>query len=124
MRYLADTSIWVDFLAFNNPTLGTYLNDDKISIHPYVTAEVALGSLSDRTLIIETMETLPPVEIATHDEVMNLIETEKLYSRGIGYVDMHLLASVMLEKNCLLWTKDKRLLAAAQDFGLGVDFMG
>ena len=124
MMYLADTSIWIDFLAFKYPILSNYLNKGEIYMHPYVVAEVALGSLSDRKGILSFMNGLPLIEMATHEEIMSLIEVQGLYSQGLGYVDTHLLASAMLTPQTLLWTKDKRLLKLATDYGIGVDFMG
>jgi predicted nucleic acid-binding protein len=42
-----------------------------------------------------------------------LLESEQLYGRGLGWVDVHLLASAMLTQ-CSLWTLDKALVKAAK----------
>lgn len=122
--YLADTSIWVDFLRSGDAVLGTTLNQGRICIHPYIIGELALGSLNNRSEILGLLNNLPQSQSATHDEVMDMIKTRKLNSRGIGYVDCHLLASTILTPDTRLWTRDKRLLRLSQDFDVFADIYG
>lgn len=87
-------------------------------MHPFVLGELALGDLRPRRDILMGLEDLPHADMALHDEVMSLIETEHLYARGIGYVDAHLLASTLLTVETLLLTADRRLKETAIDLGV------
>ena len=91
-------------------------------MHPFVVGEIACGSLSgsrsDRASIIDLMRQLPNAPVAENDEVLTFIEHHRLFGKGVGYVDAHLLASTALSHQGSIWTRDKRLLAAAEDLGL------
>ncbi len=95
-----------------------HLSQGQIAIHPFVIAELALGSLRDRTRTLALLDLLPQVRVARINEVRLTIEARHLYSEGIGLTDAHLIASVFLDPPTLLWTKDKRLRKVAE--GLGV----
>jgi predicted nucleic acid-binding protein len=45
---LADTSVWIDHLRSSNRDLQQLLNQGQVAIHPFVIAELALGSLRER----------------------------------------------------------------------------
>lgn len=115
---LADTSIWVDHLRRGDETLARLLEAVQITIHPFIIGEIALGHLRQRQSILESLEALPAVPVAMDDEVRRFIDAEALFGRGIGYVDVHLLASVRLSGDARLWTRDQRLAGVAQDLGL------
>lgn len=51
--------------------------------------------------------------LAEHDEVLRIVSVHALYGKGLGWIDMHLLASALLA-GCTLWTKAKALDAAAE----------
>jgi len=110
---LADTSIWIDHLRQGNADLASWLETGQILIHPAVVAEIALGSLRDRQTVLTSLWLLPRVETASDEEVIGLIERRTLWNRGIGFVDAHLIASVLLSPGTRLWTRDKRLREAA-----------
>ena len=114
---LADTSVWIDHLRRSEARLVALLSDNQVLMHPFVVGEIALGSLARRGAVIEILEELPQVAVATHGEVMALVERERLNGLGIGYVDVHLLASARLA-GAGLWTRDQRLLSAAEKLGL------
>ena len=46
------------------------------------------------------------------DEVLALIENHHLMGTGIGWIDLHLLTSALLN-DVVLWTRDRRLAEAA-----------
>jgi hypothetical protein len=117
---LADTSVWIDHLHSPDPRLSRHLDEAKVLIHPFVIGEVALGHLRRRALVINSLQDLPSVAIATNDEVLRLI-SEQLFGRGIGYVDAHLLAATRLTPDAKLWTHDGRLHRAALDLGLAYE---
>jgi predicted nucleic acid-binding protein len=115
---LVDTSVWIDHLRSKDELLSKCLSAQQIRVHPYVTGELACGHLSQRSAFLELMRNLPHAKIATHDEVLHVIESHGLAGFGLGYVDVHLLASVLLSGGMQLWTRDKRLKAAAHDMGI------
>lgn len=87
-------------------------------MHPYVIGEIALGSIKDRRVLVARLAELSVCDVATHDEVMLLVERHRLFGRGIGYVDAHLLAATLLTSGTRLWTRDRRLGAVAQNIGI------
>lgn len=111
---LVDSSIWIDHLNGSASELPFLLRRRRALMHPMVAGEVALGSLRDRAVWIAEAEELPAAPVASHREMLALIEWGKLFGCGIGYVDAHLLASVRLVENGRLWTRDKRLQAEAE----------
>ena len=110
---LVDTSVWVDHLQRGNPQLAQYLDRREVLAHPFVLGELALGSLRQRTQVLEALSQLPMARTAADGEVLGFIARESLFGKGIGYVDAHLLAAVRLTPGSWLWTLDQRLQAAA-----------
>jgi predicted nucleic acid-binding protein len=115
---LADTSVWIDHLRSSNPEMRKRLNQGQIVIHPFVIAELALGSLQERAKILALLDLLPQVRVAQLSEVRLAIETRRLYSLGIGLIDAHLITSVFINPPSRLWTRDKRLRRAAEGLGI------
>ena len=115
---LADTSIWIDHLRAGNKEMGKLLNQGDIVIHPWIIAELALGSLRERAKTLALLDFLPQVREAQLSEVRVMIEARRLYNLGIGLTDARLIASVFLNPSTLLWTRDKRLRKAAEDLGI------
>jgi len=115
---LADTSVWIDHLRSGNKELRKHLNQGNIVIHPFIIAELALGLLQERTKTLALLDLLPQVRMAQLNEVRLTIEARRLYSRGIGLIDAHLIASVFINPSTLLWTKDKQLRKVAEGFGI------
>ncbi|MCP9798997.1 type II toxin-antitoxin system VapC family toxin [Cyanobium sp. Lug-B] len=114
---LVDTSVWVDHFRSGLPRLATRLQDGEVLIHPWVMGELACGNLRDRVQVLGLLQGLPAAVVASDAEVLLLIERDQLMGRGIGYVDVHLLASARLSR-CRLWTQDRRLAAVAEEQGL------
>ncbi|QOY86120.1 type II toxin-antitoxin system VapC family toxin [Paludibaculum fermentans] len=114
---LVDTSVWIQHLRAGEPKLSALLADGLVVMHPFVLGELACGNLKDRATILSSLGSLPAAQLATHAEVLWLIEDSKLSGRGLGWTDVHLLASSLLSP-CEFWTLDKRLFAAASELGL------
>ena len=95
-----------------------HLNQGQIVIHPSIIAELALGSLQERTKTLALLDLLPQVRVAQLSEVRRMIEARGLYSLGIGLTDAQLIASVFINSSTLLWTRDKRLRKAAESLGI------
>ncbi len=119
MRVLVDTSVWIDHFRQDSPRLRERLEAEQVATHPFVIGELACGNLGRRKEILSHLHALPTVSRAEDDEILLLIEPHGLAGRGLGLIDMHLLASSRLGGHPL-WTHDRRLRAAARD--LGVDF--
>jgi predicted nucleic acid-binding protein len=106
---LADTSIWIDYLRGRNVAMRSLIQNGRIVMHPFVVAEIALGSLQNRHKTLALMEMLRPVQVAQLNEVRRMIEVQSLYSKGIGLTDAHLVASCLITPQTQLWTSDTAL---------------
>jgi predicted nucleic acid-binding protein len=106
---LVDTSIWIDHLRRSNEELSGLLDRREVLSHPFVIGELALGHIRNRDQVVALLLRLPHATAARDNEVLTYIEANELAGTGIGYVDAHLLASVLLTPGSLLWTRDKRL---------------
>jgi predicted nucleic acid-binding protein len=115
---LADTSIWIDHLRSGNKEMRRHLDQGQIVIHPFIIAELALGSLKERTKTLALLDLLPQVRMAQSSELRLMIEARRLYNLGIGLTDAHLIASALIDAPTLLWTRDKRLRQAAEALGI------
>lgn len=119
---LADTSVWVDYFREGNATFSSLLSRGNVLIHPCVIGELAVGNLRDRQFILSSLRELVPTTIASDSDVLEFIDRHRLFGLGIGYVDCHLLASVMLTPGASFWTRDKRLSLVAGQLGLAAAF--
>lgn len=120
---LVDTSIWIDHLRQRDEHLTNLLDQGQVLAHPFVIGELALGNLQNREAILNALQDLPQAPVATADEVLTFIQQNALYGIGIGYIDAHLLAATRLLPGTTLWTRDRRLLAAASRLGVASDFV-
>jgi predicted nucleic acid-binding protein len=109
---LVDTSVWVSHLRSGEPRLGSLLEEGKVVLHPFIVGELACGYLTNRLEILSLLRALPETVLATHDEVIRFIEDQHLMGRGLGYIDVHILAAARLT-GVPLWTEDRQLKAAA-----------
>ena len=118
---LADTSIWIDHLRSGNPAMVNLLAQGQILMHPFIVAELSLGSLRDRQTTLRTLESLLHTNVAHLTEVRHMIEAHALYSRGIGLTDAHLIASCLITPGTRLWTRDAAMKKVAAALGILVD---
>ena len=115
---LVDTSIWIDHLRSPEPKLQQLLVNDEVVSHPFVRLELALGSIANREIVLDDLARLPQVQIAQTDELFGLVEFRKLYRKGIGVTDLHLVASALFDRSIAIWTRDRRLGEIADELGL------
>jgi predicted nucleic acid-binding protein len=115
---LVDTSIWIDHFRTHDSKLATLLDQGDVECHPFIVGELACGGFRQRAEILALLQRLPVVPIAEHDEVLRFVERNRLHSSGLGWIDVHLLASVRLARTTL-WTADRRLRAAARRLEVG-----
>jgi len=109
---LVDTSVWVDHLRRRNATLVGLLEQAQVWTHAYVIGELACGNLSQRDKVLNALTALPQAPVGSHDEVLAFLDAHRLMGRGLGWIDVHLLASAKLAR-LPFWTLDKRLAAVA-----------
>ena len=114
---LIDTSVWVAHLRHGAIGLEALLNGGRVVCHPFIVGELACGNLQNRSEIISLLQTLPGAIRAEPEEIMKFIENYRLMGKGLGYIDIHLLASAMLT-GIPLWTIDKKLNEVAIKLGL------
>jgi len=115
---LADTSIWIDHLRSRDPEMERRLGRGQIAMHPFIVAEIALGSLHNRQKRLDDLEALLKVKVAQLNEVRHMIEAHALYSKGIGLTDAHLIASCLMTPGTQLWTRDRALKNVAGALGI------
>jgi predicted nucleic acid-binding protein len=115
---LVDTSVWVAHLRHGGVGLDTLLTEGQVLCHPFIIGELACGNIRRRSEILTHLQALPQATLAKHEEVLQFIENHRLMGKGLGYVDMHLLASVILTR-VSLWTMDKKLNDIAVKLRLG-----
>jgi predicted nucleic acid-binding protein len=111
---LVDTSVWVEHFCRGVPELARLLDAGLVVCHPFVLGELACGNLKNRREILELLQTLCTCPVASHEEVLSFLEANHLMGRGLGYIDIHLLASAKLS-GLPLWTLDRPLRTAAYD---------
>ena len=109
---LVDTSVWVDHLRKGNKDLAELLLAGDVACHAFVLGELACGNLRGRREIMTLLAALPTLDKAEDGEVLDFIEQHHLMGRGLGLIDVHLLASCRLT-GVALWTRDVRLAEAA-----------
>lgn len=114
---LVDTSVWVAHLRDGNIGLEKLLNKGHAVSHAFISGELACGNLNNRAAILSYLGALPMAATAEDNEVMAFIENHRLMGKGLGYIDMHLLAAALLTDTAL-WTLDKKMGEAAASLGL------
>ena len=114
---LVDTSVWINHLRDGDRHLEKLLLNGEAVCHTYVIGELACGNLKNRREILSLLQALPLMPIVDFSEYLFFIEQHQLNGKGIGFVDIHLLASSKLGQ-VPLWTVDKKLEAASADLDL------
>ena len=114
---LVDTSVWVDHFRVRIEQLGSLIEAEQVFGHPYVTGELAVGDLRDWHAAVSALRALPQAKIASEQSFLDLLAGHNLVASGLGFVDVHLLASCRLG-DTMLWTHDKRLERCAEGLGL------
>ncbi len=114
---LVDTSVWVNYLRDGDEHLKLLLMEGEVMCHTHIIGELACGNISNRKEILSLLQALPKIPQVEFEEYLYFVEHNQLYGKGIGFVDIHLLAAALLDQ-IKLWTADKRLNAAASKFGI------
>ena len=120
---LIDTSVWANHFRSPSVKLVELIDDESAGIHPFVLGELALGNLKNRATVLDYLNRLPQAPLAQESEVHHLLESRRLWSSGLGgtglgWIDLHLLASAAIAGWDLL-TADRAMKKAAEALGLG-----
>jgi len=110
---LVDTNVWINHFRRNDAELVAHLNTGSVACHPYIIGELACGNLKRRREILNLLQSLPSAPVVEHNELLAFIEARKLMGKGLGHIDIHLLAAAVLA-GIPFWTEDKRLARAAE----------
>jgi predicted nucleic acid-binding protein len=114
---LVDTSVWVSHLRDGNVDLEKLLNNGEVVCHPFIVGELACGNLKNRNEILAYLQSLLKTVVAEDEEVLKFIENNQLMGKGLGYIDVHLIASAVLT-DVSLWTFDKTLDKFTKKIGI------
>ena len=120
---LVDTSVWIDYLRAGDAELVRNLQNSLVVMHSMVLGELALGNLENRQRLLSLWQALPVLAPASDAQVLDLIESQQLMGRGIGWIDVHLLTAVSLADGVQLWTRDKRLKTIAENLNLAAQLL-
>jgi predicted nucleic acid-binding protein len=119
---LVDTSVWIRFLAGRGPyarRLDQLLAADRVFGHDLVHGELLIGDRGRaRSALLAAYSEIHRARMVPHKEVVEFVKARKLRGRGIGWVDVHLLASTVVER-CTLWTADAHLADLANELRVG-----
>lgn len=118
---LVDTSVWVSHLREGNSKLERLLTDGDVLCHPFIIGELACGSLKNRSEILTLLNALPKADILDDEEVLLFIKKNNLMGKGLGLIDIHLLASAVLSE-AALWTLDAKLKHEAHILGMSCEY--
>jgi predicted nucleic acid-binding protein len=121
---LVDSSVWIDHFRSAVPLLQELIIERNVMSHPFVVGELAMGSIRDREIAIRSLSRLPRALVMDDDDVLALIARLKIYARGLGYIDAHLLASTRSTPAASIWTRDRRVQAVAEELGVAADLPG
>jgi len=117
---LADTSVWIRFLGDRQPYAGELarlLGLDEVVGHAMVFGELLIGDRGGRGKLLAAYAQMGQANTVAHPEVVAFVRARRLFGRGLGWIDVHLLASAILQRH-RLWTADIRLAAVASELGI------
>lgn len=115
---VADTSIWIDHFRFADPRIVALIDSDALVMHPFVVGELACGQLPRRSVTIRELQDLEPLAARADEEVLAFLDQHGLYGKGLGWIDVHLLCAAASTPGTALWTRDCRMLDAAESLGI------
>lgn len=120
---LVDTSVWIRFLANRTPyaaALDALLSRDEVAGHELVYGELLVGDRAGRAKLLAAYDEMLQASMVPHWEVVAFVRHRALFGRGVGWIDIHLLASAIVGQ-LQLWTADSRLFAVAKELGVAYE---
>lgn len=123
MSVLVDTSVWIRFLSNRAPYAGeldALLGRDEVSGHEFVYGELLIGDKGGRKDLLVSYGRIDQAPVVPHGEVAAFVRDRKLHGRGVGWIDVHLLASALVG-GLRLWTTDPALSALAKELEIAYE---
>jgi hypothetical protein len=117
---LVDTSVWIRALSNRPPfvtELDRLLDLGDVAGHDLVYGELLIGDRGGRKKLLAEYKHMFQAATIPHSEVVTFVEHRRIHGRGVGWIDIHLLASAIVD-GLILWTADPRLLTLADEFGV------
>ncbi|MEO8026261.1 MAG: PIN domain-containing protein [Bryobacteraceae bacterium] len=110
---LADTSVWVEHFRNGDPPFAVLLEEEEIATHEFIVGELACGNLANRARTLALLGLIQRLPSVGHEDVLAFVETHRLYGRGLGWIDMHLLAAAW-HSGAKILTLDRAMQTAAE----------
>jgi predicted nucleic acid-binding protein len=123
MSVLVDTSVWIRFLSNRAPyasKLDDLLSRGEVAGHDFVYGELLIGDKGGRRALLADYERMDRASVVPHSDVVAFVRDRKLHGRGIGWIDVHLLASALVAR-LELWTTDPALATVAKELGISYE---
>lgn len=120
---LVDTSVWIRFLANRAPfatELDRLLARDEVVGHQLIYGELLIGDRGGRGPLLVSYERMLQAKLIPHREIVAFVWERGLHGRGVGWINIHLLASAKVER-LRFWTADSRIEALARELGVAYD---
>ena len=120
MMVLVDTSVWIRFLANRAPyavELDSLLSRDEVVGHELIYGELLIGDRGGRKKLLALYEQMRQVSVVPHADVVSFARVRNLHGRGVGWIEVHLLASTIVG-GTRLWTADARCRTLAEQLGI------
>src|SRR6266550_9625146 len=117
---LVDTSVWIRFLTGREPyatELDSLLERDEVAGHELVYGELLIGDRGGRRKLLASYERMHQADMVPHRDVVAFVRDRDLHGRGVGWIDVHLLACALVGR-LQLWTADPRFSAVANELGV------
>lgn len=108
---LFDSSVWIDHFRKHSVFVADALKDNNVVMHEAVIGELALGNIPRKHTTLRDLNRLEYIKNPPFQELLDFVTRHKLNDRGLGWVDIQLMASAKLS-NVELVTRDKILTQA------------
>lgn len=113
MLTLVDTSVWIAHFKKKDLKLTALLENAKVVTHPYILGELYLGKPNNKNEVIQYIELLPRLDVLDISEMKIFIEEFSLNHKGLGLVDVGLLAAAFKE-GVSIYSLDKKLQSLSE----------
>jgi len=118
---LVDTSVWIRFLAGREPYasgLDDLLGRDDVAGHEMIYGELLLGDIGgSRKHLLDAYTQMHHAVAVPHEELVEFVRARRLNGRGVGWVDINILASAVVG-GFHVWTTDSYFSAIASNLGI------
>ena len=115
---LVDTSVWIRFLAGREPFasgLDELLCRDEVVGHELVFGELLIGDVGGgRRNLLEAYAQMYQADSVAHQEMVEFVRARRLSGRGVGWIDIGILASAMVG-GFRIWTADQGFFTLANE---------